>query len=214
MRMYAIALLAGIGLAGALWVLAPNDKAQAGEGRPHRSADAPERTAEAGSDQESRRLRAEVAALRREVRAAAIAPEEEEPAAPPADDGAPPLTHDEQVARVAARTNAVSADLRARVRAEAVDTRWARDTEAEVRETLEAEDLQGVQVTDVFCASTMCEVSLRSQLSGQALDETLSELTSRGPFRHGGFVNYGAGDGTIAMYVARAGHQLPPPPAQ
>lgn len=213
MRTYAIALLAGIGLAGAVWGLARKDEAHAGEGRPPRSAEAPERTPEAGGAEESQSLRAEVAALRREVRAAAVA-REEEPAAPEADDGAPPLTHDEEVARVAARTNAVSDDLRMRVRAEAVDARWARNTESAVRDTLAAEELQGVQLTDVFCASTMCEVSLRSQLSAQALDQTLSELTSQGPFRNGGFVNYGAGDGTIAMFIAREGHQLPPPPPQ
>lgn len=160
-------------------------------------------------------LRGEIAQLRREVRQREVAamPVAAAAADGEAGDGLHPMLDREQVRDnervvVAAIRNQLD-DVMA---GEPTDPTWAAETEAGVRNTLATPRYAALALDRVECRSTMCRLQLSTPEDPSRTEELIAELTTEAPFSSGGFVSIGVDGAPTAMYVARAGHELPPPP--
>ncbi|HEY5928331.1 MAG TPA: hypothetical protein VIV11_41870 [Kofleriaceae bacterium] len=126
----------------------------------------------------------------------------------PAAEPEPPRSRDDQVARSQAQIARIDEDLATRLRAEAVDSAWANQTEGAIASTVAS---SGLKLESVRCGSTLCRIGVSANDQVAELDLVLEKLTMAEAFRHGGFLRH-TGPREVTMFVARKGHKLPRAP--
>lgn len=144
-----------------------------------------------------------VASPRAEVRFAAPFPLASSTTPAPAPEDGP--------ARDRAILERIEQDLGERLRAERVDPAWAPETERAIASAITGPAFAGMKLDAVSCGATMCRLAVSAGDQVTDVEGTLEELTTTQPFRAGGFVRF-TSPRTMTMFVARAGHELPPPP--
>lgn len=113
------------------------------------------------------------------------------------------------------RTRELIAFLDGQFQSQAVDTQWGTQAEAQITDTFSLEALRASRLRSVRCQATMCQV----EVDHIDTDAERAFMTQLGKLE--AFVNAEAfyertdhDDGSVAVliYVARSGHRLPDPP--
>lgn len=99
------------------------------------------------------------------------------------------------------------ARLESRLTRQETDTVWASETLGQIEASLLHQDLEGIQVMDSACGSTLCRVDMQLP-SDQAREDTLRKLSIHRAWE-GATVFEMTADGSVRFYIAREGHDLP-----
>lgn len=100
------------------------------------------------------------------------------------------------------------ATYEAELAVQAADLEWADETLVSVADTFQKPDLSGLDYVEGYCAATLCKITVAANGS-LPIEESMQVLSWERPWNGSTFFTADKA-GTISLFFAREGHELPP----